>query len=198
MFRQCSRQLFDAMRVACCDMKPRILTVNLLRRCTNAVTSCPRDRARSMICVPVCPVAPMVKILMHPSKSSDRATILLVTRVPIGLFTPDETSNNGERTGGFTRGKLDVTETASGLSVWRKPIGGATEPIPDVETSRVGDGRPKDLDSTGNLRSYRGLLFSIAYRMLGSVADAEDMLRRRPSSAGSKLQMKRFARHEHF
>ena len=28
----------------------------------------------------------------------------------------------------------------------------------------------------GNVEQYRGLLFSVAYRLLGSVADAEDML----------------------
>src|SRR6266481_4971092 len=47
----------------------------------------------------------------------------------------------------------------------------------DFSTS--GEEQPPDAEDSSRLTAfnqYRGLLFSIAYRMVGSVADAEDML----------------------
>jgi RNA polymerase sigma-70 factor, ECF subfamily len=49
----------------------------------------------------------------------------------------------------------------------------------DVDLTPSAEAQPPDVADTGRLAAfnqYRGLLFSIAYRMVGSVADAEDML----------------------
>jgi RNA polymerase sigma-70 factor (ECF subfamily) len=51
------------------------------------------------------------------------------------------------------------------------------DPQPHQPTPReLGDQVVNDADRAQVFNQYRGLLFSIAYRMLGSVADAEDML----------------------
>jgi RNA polymerase sigma-70 factor (ECF subfamily) len=47
------------------------------------------------------------------------------------------------------------------------------------DRAALGKGQRTDAEGSGRLtvfNQYRGLLFSIAYRMVGSVADAEDML----------------------
>lgn len=49
----------------------------------------------------------------------------------------------------------------------------------DIGEHGVGDAKPKDDSASRHLEifnQYRSLLFSIAYRMLGTVADAEDMV----------------------
>src|SRR5713101_1846537 len=49
---------------------------------------------------------------------------------------------------------------------------GAATPLP----REVGDEPTDSADRLTEFSRFRGLLFSIAYRMLGSVADAEDIL----------------------
>ena len=49
-----------------------------------------------------------------------------------------------------------------------------------------------DTRALAAFEEHRGLLFSVAYRMLGSRADAEDMLQE-TFCAGSRLPTRRFA-----
>ena len=75
---------------------------------------------------------------------------------------------------------MAVTARALPRSIIWNPFSSA---LVDYAAQPWGDGLPSksDIDATApgrlaTFHQYRGLLFSVAYRMLGSVADAEDML----------------------